>query len=98
MPYRTRILPLAGRQIRSWGLSDFVVVEVYLRLTERLANQPAQQMYPSAEPDGGMLYQFSVIDPENRLCEHTFQFRVYYHPDETTLLVTSGIYRRQVGM
>jgi hypothetical protein len=44
-----------------------------------------------------MVYPFSMIDPDNRLCEHTFAFRVYYHPDEATLLVTSGLYRKQVG-
>ena len=97
MPYRVRILPPAVRQIGSWGLSDFVLVDVYLRLREQLPNRPADQLAPAAEADGGMLFPFDLVDPENRFCRHTFLFRVYYHPDEETLLIASGIYRREVG-
>jgi hypothetical protein len=78
-------------------LPDPVLVEVYLRLKEDLAEQPTRVMVPSTEPGGGMLFPLSVIDPDNRLCEHTFAFRVYYGTDEATLRVTSGLYRKQVG-
>ena len=68
-----------------------------MRLKEDLAALPARVMFPSEEAGGGMVFPIAVIDPDNRLCEHTFAFRVYYSTDETTLLVTSGLYHKQVG-
>ncbi len=97
MSYRIHIHPMVKRQIAGWQLPDPVLVEVYLRLREDLAEQPSRLLFPSTEADGGMIFPVSVTDPDNRLCEHTFAFRVYYHTDETTLLVTSGLYRKQVG-
>jgi hypothetical protein len=44
-----------------------------------------------------MVYAFSIVDPVNRFCEHTFAFRVYYSDDEMTLLIASGLYRQQFG-
>src|SRR4051812_6104895 len=95
MSFRAKILPLAQRQIASWELSDSLLVDVYLHITEDLPAAPQTKLAPTS--DSGMLYYFSIVDPENRLCEHSFWFRVYYHPDETTLLVASGMYRRQLG-
>lgn len=96
MSYRTRILPPAVRQISSWGLSSTMLVEVYLRLREHLPDRPSTRLAPTSEADGGMLFPFEMVDPENRFCRHTFVFRVYYHSDEVTLIVASGIYRRDV--
>jgi hypothetical protein len=95
MAFRVRILPLTRRQIASWGLSDTLLVDVYLQLQADLVTNPKEKMFPAS--DSGMLYPFTIIDRENRLCEHAFWFRVYYHPDEETLLIASGFYRRQVG-
>jgi hypothetical protein len=96
-PFRTRILPPAMKHIQSWSLSDSLFVDVFIWLNERLPEPPSRLLVPSLERDGGMLLRFSVVDPDNRFCEHTFQFRVYYHTDEVTLLVASGTHRRQVG-
>ena len=97
MSYRVVILPTAARQIGSWGLSTAVLVEVYLRLREHLPDRPTERLTPASEPDGGMLFPFDLVDPDNRFCRHTYLFRVYYHPDEATLIVASGVYRREVG-
>ncbi len=97
MSYRIQIRPTASRQIASWQLPDSVLVEVHLRLNQDLEEQPARVMVPSEEAGGGMLFPFSVIDPDNRLCEHIFAFRVYYGTDEATLFIASGLYRKQVG-
>ena len=97
VPFRTRLLPAAMSHIQSWALPEALFVEVFLWLNDRLPQQPSHWLIPAPEPDGGMLLRFSVVDPENRYCEHTFQFRIYYHTDEVTLLVASGTHRRQVG-
>jgi hypothetical protein len=41
MSHRVEIPPVIRRKIMSWSLPDEVLVEVYLRLTETLANNPA---------------------------------------------------------
>ena len=97
MSYRIQIRPSTVRQIASWQLPESILVEVHLRLKQDLEELPALVLFPSDDARGGMLFPFSVIDPDNRLCEHTFAFRVYYGTDETTLFVTSGLYRKQVG-
>jgi len=83
--------------IQSWALSESLSVEVFLWLNDRLPERPSRWLIPALERDGGMLLRFSVVDPDNRFCEHSFQFRVYYHTYEVTLLVASGTHRRQVG-
>lgn len=98
MSYRTRIRPLAARQIASWGLSDFVWTEVYLRLNEALPADPRQYLRREDDPFDGMAYRFSFIDPENRLCRHGFVFQVFFGADEETLLVSRGAYVRAVGI
>jgi hypothetical protein len=95
--YLVQFSPQTQKQLISWQLPDFVLVEVYLRVKEMLGDNPSQVLVPSAEQDGGMLYFFSLVDPENRLVEHIFRFRVYYHPNEEVLTIASGIYRKQVG-
>jgi hypothetical protein len=97
MSYRIQIRPLVTRQIASWQLPDPILVEVYLRLNVDLTEKPTRVLFSSDEAGGGMVFPFSVIDPDNRLCKHTFAFRVYYATDEITLRVTSGLYRKQVG-
>ncbi len=94
MPYKVRIAGLVLRRIHSWGLPDAVLVEVHLRLRERLVQQPALQLVSGDGPDRGMFYTFAMIDPDNRLCVHQFAFQVFYETDEETLSVTSGVYQR----
>jgi hypothetical protein len=98
VPYKVVLLPGARRQISSWGLPDEVLVEVYLRLRERLSEQPALQLRRQRQPFDGMIYRFRVPDPANRLCEHFFAFHVIYGQDEETLFVPRGGYVRSFGI
>jgi len=91
--YAMSILPFAMRQINGWALPDFVFVDVYLQLNEVLPSAPTQLLLPNADERDGMLFYFSIIDPQDRLCEHSFLFRVFFSQDETKLIVASGTYR-----
>lgn len=96
-PYRTRVMPVALSQIASWRLSDYLLVDVLLWLNERLTQSPTRWPAPVKEADGGMLLEFTAVDPENRFREHVFRFRVYYHVDETHLIVASGTHEVRTG-
>ena len=98
MSYRVKVLPPVARKIARWGLSDAVLVDVYLYLHEVLPTDPAAFLRRGRRPFDGMLYEFSLIDPDNRLCEHVFAFLVVYAQDEQTLLVANGGYWRREGM
>jgi len=97
--YRSDLSALVKRQIASWRLSDFVLVEVHLRLNERLAQSPSTHLVrdPSLFEGEGMTYRFNLVDPENRLLVHQFVFQVFYHSDEQTLLVRRGIHVTAMG-
>lgn len=97
MSYTASILPFVKRQISSWGLSEYALVEVYLRLKEHLPADPRGLLAPNNEERGGMIYHFSFVDPENRLREHSFAFRVFFSQDETKLIVASGVYRLDIA-
>jgi len=94
MSFRVDIRPPARRGIASWGLSDSLIVDVYLRLNEALSDNPWRLLRPSEEAEGGMIFAFSIIDPENRFLVHSFFFQVYYAQDEVTIHVTRGQYKR----
>ncbi len=98
MSYRVEIQPSVRRKIASWNLPDHALVEVYLRLREVLPENPAQHLRRLSTPFDGMVYQFSFVDPDNRLCEHAFVFLVVYSQDEETLIIANGGYWRRVGM
>jgi hypothetical protein len=98
MSHRVEIPPMIRRKIMSWSLPDEVLVEVYLRLTETLANNPASVLQRTREPSDGMVYFFELIDPQNRLCVHSFLFQIVYSQDEQSVLVARGGYRRDVGL
>jgi hypothetical protein len=87
-------MPVVKQRIQSWGLSDFMFVEVFQRLMDRLPYRPYEFLIPSRDRRGGMIYQFAMVDPENRFCEHRFLFRVYYGTDEATLVVAQGAHFR----
>lgn len=78
MPLRVEISPRARREIASWRLPDYLLVEVYLRLSGELANNPKELLQRVQSPFEGMCYRFSLIDPRNRFCEHRFLFPVFF--------------------
>src|SRR5216683_520916 len=98
MSYRVQIHPSVARKLITWQLPDFALVEVYLRLRDRLRENPASQLRRARRPFEGMVYEFSFVDVENRLCEHHFVFHVVYGQDEETLLIANGGYKRQIGL
>jgi hypothetical protein len=66
-------------------------------LHEELAQAPTQHLVRTRDPFDGMVYALSLIDPQNRLCVHTFAFKVLYSQDEETLVVANGAYMRRIG-
>lgn len=98
MSYRVRIRKSAAAQITSWNLPDFLLVEIHLRLREQLAQSPTTHLHRVRQPYDGMVYEFSLVDSQNRLCEHVCTFLVVYDQDEQTLIVTNAGYRRQIGI
>ncbi len=98
MSYRVRIRKSASAQIASWNLSDSMLVEVHLRLREQLAQSPTTHLHRVRQPYDGLVYEFSMIDPQNRLCEHFFTFLITYGQDEETLIVTNAGYIRRIGV
>jgi hypothetical protein len=93
MPYRVRTLPQVARQIQRWPMPDVVLVDVYLRL-DLLTSNPAERLSRETTPFDGMVYRFSLIDPTNELCVHTFLFHAVYGQDEETLWIVHGVHNR----
>jgi hypothetical protein len=89
MSYKARIRSSIRRRIVTWKLSDAVFVEVMLRLEQDLTRNPAEKLTRTRAPFDGMTYQFSLVDPDNRFCEHQFFFQVLYGQDEETLHVVN---------
>lgn len=98
MAYKVVVLPQARRQIRSWQLPDSILVEVYLRLSEHLPQEPHNVLTRARQPFDGMVYHCRMIDPDNRLCEHFFAFHVIYSQDEETLFVSRCGHVRAFGI
>jgi hypothetical protein len=98
MPYRVQIRPSVRSKIAGWGLSDFVLVDGYLYLNEVLPTDPKAFLRRARQPFDGLLYEFSFIDPENRLRQHLFVFLIVYSQDEETLIVANGAYLRRDGI
>ena len=94
MPYVTQISPQAARQIRGWGLSDPVWMEVLLRLHQTLAQNPPAVLTSLPDFPRGMLYYFHFPDPERPDFVHEFVFQVVYLADEQHILVLRGSYWR----
>jgi hypothetical protein len=97
--YRTRLDPLVHRQIIHWGVGDLLIVDVHLRLNQELPRSPKTHLRRDVSPFSGegMVYEFDLIDPQNRMRVHQFLFQVFYAPDEQTLLVTRGAHRIAEG-
>jgi hypothetical protein len=98
MPYRVESAPTLGALINSWGLSDFMFVEVHLRLNEALPSGAPRNLIRAVTPFDGMVYSFERIDPENRLVNHVFLFHVVFLANEEVLRVMNGRYLRQVAV
>jgi hypothetical protein len=98
MQYRVKISSQVAKKIRSWGLSDYLLVEIYLQLNERLPLNPQLSLRRTETPFEGMVFDFSLIDPENRLREHYCIFHILYGQDEQTLLVAQAGYFRRDGI
>jgi hypothetical protein len=95
MPYRAELAPGIGATINSWGLPDFVFVEVHLRLRESLPEGAPCNLLRVAAPFDGLVYFFEMVDPENRFVTHAFAFHVVFLADEETIRVVSASYLRQ---
>lgn len=96
MSYRVAIPASVRTRVGSLGLSNFVLVEVLLRV-QALAVDPAEKLIRAEMPFDGMMLLVELIDPEDRMCQHVVVFPVFYSMDETTLHVGFPYYRREVG-
>jgi hypothetical protein len=97
MSYRVIILDSVREAIASWQLSDFLLIEVYVRLRDDLGKNPLQHVRRITIPFEGMAYAIFLMDPANRFCEHVFIFHLVFGQDEETVLVTGARYLRQFG-
>jgi hypothetical protein len=66
-------------------------------MREHLAQDPWRFLQRTQWPFDGMTYYLSLVDPDNRLCEHLLIFHVYYGQDEERLIIANGNYWRRVG-
>jgi hypothetical protein len=96
MSYQVRIGPILKRQMDTWGLTgpyEFLVVDFLLRIDE-LKSEPYRLLRSSELPPDGILYDFLIVDPVNRMCQHYFALTVLYGQDEQTLICQHGGYWR----
>lgn len=98
MSYKVNIPGPVRRKIAGWNLPDWLMVEIYLRLDERLVNHPARTLIRGRQPFDGMMYHLSVVDPYHRLTQHDCYFHILYSQDEQTLDVVNFGYLRQTGL
>jgi hypothetical protein len=98
MSYRVTVQPHVGRKIAGWGLSDGVLVEVWINLREVLPTAPTMFLRRASEPFDGMNFEFWMVDPENRFRVHSFAFQAVYGQDEETILIVRGAYMRREGV
>ena len=96
MSYRIVWNDSTVRTAQTWALSDWVFVEMWLRVNQ-LANNPAELLVRTFEPFDGVSYGFEFIDPANRLSVHQFLFQVVYSQYEERLYIARGAYRRRIG-
>jgi hypothetical protein len=97
MPYVTRITPFASQQIRAWGLSEPVWMEVLLHLHQTLAENPQAVLHSLPTFPGAMLDYFAFPDLERPDFTHEFVFEVVYLADEQHLFVLRGSYWRHTS-
>jgi hypothetical protein len=95
MAFRSMIRRSVRQGIASWGLTDDTLVDVYRHLNETMPQTAPGCLDRVKKPFDGMVYPFTLIDPQNRLCEHVFAFQVLYSQDEETLVVAKGVHLRR---
>lgn len=93
MEYVVRLRPRVVRQLSRWGLSDFLLVEVYLQLREEMPRAPLHNLQRDIDRPGS-LFVFESRDPGDTRFQHLFVFRVYFDEDENHIDVDSGSYWR----
>ena len=98
MSYKVILWPSVAKTIASWDLSNYLLVDVYLFLREVLPSNPSGFLRRDALPFDGMLFEFNIIDPENRLRQHFFTFQVVFSQDEEALIIARGAYYRTDGV
>ena|SRR5258708_2237406 len=94
MGYTVRLSKRVKWQIPRWGLSDTMLVDVYLQLKDYLSmGEPP--WYLHRDPDGpGSLYAFNLWEENRPDFQHIFMFRVFFDEDEKHLNVVNGSYWR----
>jgi hypothetical protein len=93
MDYKIRLHPRVLKQIGGWGLSESLLVDVYLKLREELCKSPFDHLH--RDPDGsGSLYVFETFDPADPGYQQLFMFRVFFDADEAHLNIVNGSYWR----
>lgn len=97
MSYRSEIEPSVRRKILSWRLTDYLLVEVNLRLFQSFRQNPLANLERVRVPFDGMVHRFALMDPDNRFCEHHFTFHIMYGQDEQSLAIIDGHYVRLFG-
>jgi len=92
MPWKIHITSLVSRQILAWHLGDKIFDEVDHHLRVRLAEHGPSLLWRETHPIDGMVYRFSLDDPDVVGREHIFLFHVRYGVDEQSLWVERGAY------
>lgn len=93
MNYIIRLHPFVLWQIRNWGLSEDMLIEVRMRLHDDLAQDSIRHLH--LDPDGpGNLFVFSARDPADPDFQQIFMFRVFFDQDESHLDIVHGSYWR----
>jgi hypothetical protein len=94
MSYVVRFRRDARHQIVNWHLPDTVMMEVFLRILEELAQDPASKLVRVESPFDGLVYPLYVPDKSNRTYLYAFLFQVRYAKDEETIWIMRGAYDR----
>lgn len=95
MSRQVTVAPSVAQKIARWHLPDFLLVEVHLRLREHL---PHARLHRTRAPFDGMSYDFSIVDPSNRLSEYQFTFLILHSQDEERLIVANGAFIHRTGV
>lgn len=93
MEYEIRLHPRVAWRIARWGLSDYLLVEVYLTLREVLGANPMQHLVRDEGGDGSF-FSFMRTDSPSPHFRHIFHFRVYFDEDERHLDIVEASYYR----
>jgi hypothetical protein len=97
MEYVVHPRPQVRRRISQWGLSDYLLVELYLLLAEGLAADPPRYLQPDpSDPDAPHRCHVELVDPDDPRFVHTFIFQVRFDPDVPDVFIVQGSYLRNL--